>query len=234
MKTFSHYRLVVVSVVLMALLIFTSGATWAAPAPEPEQQAGTVCTVVTDSLNLRTGPSTRYRIIRGLPWGTELQVLGDAPSAVNPVYRWLNVRVTWTGERGWVSADAQYVQCGWVRPPVADTVGISLGPVQAVYAYYAWINQRRYSDTWRALSPSFRAIKNHNDFGEYQRFWNGVRRVDVLDAWLLDGQPMAYATVQASMRYTNTAGQVSRDPYFVLHLVWDDASAGWVIDETQS
>jgi hypothetical protein len=69
-----------------------------------------MCTVLTD-LNLRTGPGTAYQPpLRVLPAST--QVIPLAYSAVGyPAGPWIEVSLPGTDQRGWVSAEPDYVAC---------------------------------------------------------------------------------------------------------------------------
>ncbi len=69
--------------------------------------AEALCKVLTDDLNLRTGPGTVYEPpVRKLASGTQL-----IPLARSPDGQWIQVQVKQTGETGWVSADGSYVSC---------------------------------------------------------------------------------------------------------------------------
>lgn len=64
-------------------------------------------TVVTNLLNLRSGPGTNYSVVAQLPYGTTVQIIGD-PKAGNG-YTWIEVQARGFGQ-GWVSA--QYLDAG--------------------------------------------------------------------------------------------------------------------------
>jgi uncharacterized protein YraI len=69
------------------------------------------CTVVSEGLNLRSGPGTVYEPpVTSLSQGTELQPLAYI-SRGYPEGPWLLVRVVATGTQGWASARTQYVDC---------------------------------------------------------------------------------------------------------------------------
>ncbi len=73
-----------------------------APPSEPE------CEVASVRLNLRGGPGTNYPILGAVTQGTRLTPLGRNPEAT-----WLLVRVSATGQQGWVSGGSQYVRCNF-------------------------------------------------------------------------------------------------------------------------
>ncbi len=58
-------------------------------------------TVVTNLLNLRSGPGTSYNIIAQLPYGTTVQIVGDPQAADG--HSWLEVTSRGYGQ-GWVAA----------------------------------------------------------------------------------------------------------------------------------
>ena len=82
---------------------------------------GPACTVLQD-LNLRIGPGTAYRPpIRVLPGNSVVTPLGFAPQGI-PGGSWAYVQDPASGDRGWVSAGAQYIACDIELaslPPVA-------------------------------------------------------------------------------------------------------------------
>jgi hypothetical protein len=75
------------------------------PSPSP------LCTVVTEGLNLRTGPGTVYEP----PLGAMPQGMALIPLAFNPIGfpngQWLQVEAQDSGQTGWVSAGPQFVEC---------------------------------------------------------------------------------------------------------------------------
>ncbi len=73
----------------------------APPAVVPAQPTTDVATIVTADpsslVNIRTGPATAYQVVRTVPYGTQMTVLGqDVTSA------WLSVQLT-DGTQGWVA-----------------------------------------------------------------------------------------------------------------------------------
>jgi hypothetical protein len=86
------------------------------PTDTPTPRPG--CTVVSNGLNLRTGPDTSYQPpITQLPNGTAL-----TPQGRNAEGTWIVVQVVDTGQVGWVSSAAQFVSCSVDVPglPVAQ------------------------------------------------------------------------------------------------------------------
>ena len=64
------------------------------------------CSVISASLNLRSGPGVNYPVIGSLISGAEL-----APRSRNQAATWVEIRVLANGQNGWVSAGAEYVRC---------------------------------------------------------------------------------------------------------------------------
>lgn len=85
--------------------------------PTPETP---LCTVTSPALNLRDGPGLVYAPpLQALQNGAQLEPLTQSPDG-----EWIEVRVQATGQRGWVSADSQFVSCN-IDPaalPVAETL----------------------------------------------------------------------------------------------------------------
>ena len=104
------------AVLLLGLsLLFRNPIVTAAGWPLAQKAAGTpvapatapACTVVSQALNLRSGPGVQYNPpLRALPKGTVL-----TPLARNAAATWLQVQVIATAETGWVSAGAPFVRC---------------------------------------------------------------------------------------------------------------------------
>jgi len=81
--------------------------TLAAPTPEPTPTpAPALATVVTDRLNLRSGPSTETERLTVLLRGQQLTVVGQSGSCA-----WLRVTAP-DGAQGWVSGDPQFTSLG--------------------------------------------------------------------------------------------------------------------------
>ena len=76
----------------------------------PGQAASTptpMCQVVSNTLNLRRGPSIAYQpVLAVLNRGNQLEPLGRSPDLW-----WVRVRVHDSGEEGWVSALEIYISC---------------------------------------------------------------------------------------------------------------------------
>ncbi len=73
--------------------------------------AGPRCEVASAGLNLRGGPGLVFDPpLRALPRGTALTPLAFVGSGF-PSGQWVEVQVDATGQRGWVSAGAQFVTC---------------------------------------------------------------------------------------------------------------------------
>ena len=84
----------------------------AASVPPPTVTPGApICQVVSQSLNIRSGPGVIYNPpLTAVPRNTEL-----IPTAFNgvgiPGGQWLQVQLPASGQSGWVSADPQFVAC---------------------------------------------------------------------------------------------------------------------------
>jgi hypothetical protein len=78
-----------------------------------------LCTVVTNGLNLRSGPGTVYEPpLESLSQGTLLKPLTRTSDNT-----WIEAQVQDTNEVGWVGADAQFISCN------IDISGLSLGQI---------------------------------------------------------------------------------------------------------
>lgn len=72
-----------------------------------------LCRVVSQGLNLRSGPGMVYEPpLRALAENAELEPLAFFPSGY-PEGQWIQVRVPGTHQSGWVSAKEQYVKCNF-------------------------------------------------------------------------------------------------------------------------
>jgi len=87
------------------------GATDTAAAPQAaDTPAGPSCRVVSQGLNIRSGPGLVYHPpVASVARDTELTPIAYNPSGFPG--QWLQVLVEGTGQIGWVSADAQFVSC---------------------------------------------------------------------------------------------------------------------------
>ena len=71
------------------------------------------CTVLSETLNLRAGPSQLYRPpIRALPSGSTVTPLGYLPKGLIQG-RWAYVRDRSSQDEGWVSAEANFLSCNF-------------------------------------------------------------------------------------------------------------------------
>ncbi len=89
-------------VVVPVLSPITSTAT---PTPTPASEP--ICSVVSVSLNLRSGPGTEF----DPPIGALLQNAEMRPLARNADASWVEVEVASNGRQGWVSAAPQFIAC---------------------------------------------------------------------------------------------------------------------------
>jgi len=71
------------------------------PEPEPEQPPGSYDAVVVQPIGLvlRAGPGTDYEQLGGVDYNDQVLVLKSSDDG-----RWLNVRITDSGQEGWVKA----------------------------------------------------------------------------------------------------------------------------------
>ncbi len=106
----------------------TSLATVAALTATPETPVATptspapACTVVTDRLNLRSGPGTVFPALATLPAGSALQPVSFMARGF-PSGSWIEVQRPADGMRGWVSAGQQFVACNF--DPATLPAGVS-------------------------------------------------------------------------------------------------------------
>ncbi len=97
---------------------FTAEVVEAATAAGPES----ICNVLIEGLNLRTGPSRAYRpAIRGLPANSVVTPLGFVPKGLVDG-SWAYVLDPASQDKGWISAGPQFISCNIdlaTLPPVA-------------------------------------------------------------------------------------------------------------------
>lgn len=70
------------------------------------------CAVATKALNLRTGPGTHFRLVTALTKDTPFEPLGRTEDEL-----WVQVRVSDSGQEGWVSNASNFIACD---VPVSD------------------------------------------------------------------------------------------------------------------
>lgn len=83
-------------------------------------------TVITNLLNVRSGPGFRYGVVAQLPYGTTVEVVGDR-EAMDGV-EWQQI-MTKAGQRGW--AAGQYLQPGESAPAAAAAPATPAAPAPA-------------------------------------------------------------------------------------------------------
>jgi hypothetical protein len=87
--------------------------------PPTDTPASAICTVVTNGLNLRSGPDPSFEPpIRALPQDTVL-----VPQARIADNTWIEVQAQGTGEVGWVNTGTQFITCNF------DVSGLPLGQI---------------------------------------------------------------------------------------------------------
>jgi hypothetical protein len=96
-----------------------AGDTLISAQPTEAPASSPLCTVVTNRLNLRSGPGTVYEPpLKSLTQGTLLKPLTRISDNT-----WIEAQIQDTSEVGWVGADAQFISCN------IDIAGLSLGQI---------------------------------------------------------------------------------------------------------
>lgn len=119
-----------------ALLLCLLPALLAPPAPAAYGQSDAICTVIANTLNLRSGPGSNFNSLDVLTRGTQVTPLELTTSS------WLKVAVAGAPERtGWVRHFSEYISCQGmvaggvggtyriIQPPPATDEGFELIPL---------------------------------------------------------------------------------------------------------
>ena len=107
----------------------------------------------------------------------------------------------------------------------------TLSPKAFIINYYEKINQGRYKETWRSLSPSFLAISG--SYGEYQAWWQKVQEVKIGRVETTE-QSADKARVSIELWYLLKTGREVYDSQKYVHLIWDRQRNSWLIDSKKS
>jgi len=162
----------------------------------PDSFALSHCTVVSRSLNLRSGPDTDYPVIRILAKDTELTL-----QSLNQEGNWIEVRIKNGGQVGWVNAGSQYINCNidpatvrinpvddavYVRVPSGEfTMGSDNGasdekPVHKVYLDEFWIMRTEVTNAQykKCVAASVCAQPNNDSWDKPEQANYPVTHVD--------------------------------------------------------
>lgn len=108
----SRFRALAAVLLVAATLAVSLGShvtsTWAAP------------TRATDSVNLRSGPGTKYRVLEIIPAGERLEITGSYSNGYYPV--------RYQGTKGWVHADYLVMPRPLGAAHTTDSVNLRTGP----------------------------------------------------------------------------------------------------------
>lgn len=85
---------------------------------------------------------------------------------------------------------------------------------------------RQYEHTWSMLSSNFQ--RKHN-FGSYKKWWNKVKKVEVLKAETLASDDQT-ASVKVKLRYLMKNGRIA-DETHIFKLITETTSNRWLIDK---
>ncbi len=122
-----------------------------------------------------------------------------------------------------------------IVPGVAQFIGgltqaprVSIvSPVAFVENYYDGINRRKFSSTWKKLSPDQQ--ERGGGWRAYLEWWSKVEAVYFEDIQLAE-QTRDRATVQMKLWYVMKDGEARPEVKNQIELIWDDDTYGWLID----
>jgi serine/threonine-protein kinase len=105
-------------------------------------------------------------------------------------------------------------------------------PEQVVREQYSNINNRQYQAAWNKLSSSFQNNKTvfRDGYRSYVEWWETVSQVNLEEVTNVEVRNDT-ATVNIRLQYSKS-GKVASESRRLL-LVWDAASASWLIDNTK-
>lgn len=161
------------------------GAIAMEPVPPPTPVDPNIAVVITDALNVRSGPSTAFPVLVTVPNGTQMVVLGR-----NAINTWINVQLE-DGTEGWVTRSLtsytlinENVIVPEPLPAVATGVGATLTTTStAPIAVTTPITPSELGDGWQVISA-----------GETDWYIFQYRGGDLpLTIWM-DVEPFAQAT----------------------------------------
>lgn len=137
----------VLLLLLSALLVAV-----AAPVMTVMAQAGTVATVNTGRLNLRSGPGVAFAVITSVPANTDVTLIGRASSG-----SWVQVQLT-SGQQGWMNATRLRTLADLTKLPVTYNTGSTGNPLPSIYTVQTGDTLKsiaaKYGTTWQALAAA--------------------------------------------------------------------------------
>jgi serine/threonine protein kinase, bacterial len=101
-------------------------------------------------------------------------------------------------------------------------------PDAAIIDHYRLIQNKQLDPAWNNLSSNFKS-SNTEGFQEYQKWWNSVNNINMSDVQTLD-KSSSRAVVKANISYQLADGRIINDDKKYMYLIWDEASAKWLID----
>jgi serine/threonine protein kinase, bacterial len=101
-------------------------------------------------------------------------------------------------------------------------------PDAAIVDHYQLIQNKQLDPAWNNLSSNFKS-SNTEGFQEYQKWWNSVNNIDLRDVKTLK-MSSSQSVVKAYISYQLANGKVMNDENKYMYLIWDEASAKWLID----
>jgi serine/threonine protein kinase, bacterial len=113
--------------------------------------------------------------------------------------------------------------------PTADPIP-KISPEDAVYNYYAYINQGQYETGWNQLSIDHQNDTNRHPKGynSYLEWWTSVKSVTVISTNLIT-ENEDYALVETILRYEmNKSKPFEQKLQF--HFIWDESKNIWLVD----
>jgi LysM repeat protein len=123
-----------------------------APVMTVMAQAGTVATVNTGRLNLRSGPGVAFAVITSVPANTDVTLIGRASSG-----SWVQVQLA-NGQQGWMNATRLRTFADLTKLPVTYNTGSTGNPLPSVYIVKDGDTLKsiaaRYGTTWQALAAA--------------------------------------------------------------------------------
>ncbi|MEZ4672121.1 MAG: LysM peptidoglycan-binding domain-containing protein [Anaerolineae bacterium] len=123
-----------------------------APTLSVMAQAGSVATVNTGRLNVRSGPGVSFTIITSVPANTDVILLGRASSG-----SWVQVQLA-GGQQGWMNATRLRTNANLAQLPVTYNTGSTGTPLPSIYTVAAGDTLKtiaaKYGTTWQALAAA--------------------------------------------------------------------------------
>lgn len=108
-----------------------------------------------------------------------------------------------------------------------ETTSPKSSPSQFMKNYYTNINENRFKEAWKMLTPSFQTRKS-SSYSGYYNWWNSIDRVEIQDVSLIS-QDSNSATVFVQISYIINGEFKKENPqYFTL--VWNSVINNWQIN----